>query len=282
MTRPDPPAPAADCHVHVFDPARFPYDRAAAYRPARHETAPVEQLLAVLDGSRLSHALVVTPTAGYGTNNAATAAAIAWHPARLKGIAVVTADAGELEIRRVKSQGFVGVRFDLTARGPGYLAGAGRRLLSILRDHDMVLTIQTEANALSRDMVDLLRREAGPVVFDHMARPDPSSGPGAPGFQTFLELSQIERVAVKLSGPFRFSRQGFPYTDADDYAALIIDAFGPERCVWGSDWPFVRMDHRIDYVPALAALERWLPDPADRRAVLWDTPSRLFGFTAVP
>ena len=282
MSHAEPPEPAADCHVHVFDPARFPYDRAAAYRPARHETAPVEQLLAVLDGSGMSHALVVTPTSGYGTNNAAAAAAIAGHPTRLKGIAVLTADAGELEIRRLKSQGFVGVRFDLTARGPDFLTGTGRRLLSILRDQDMVLAIQTEAEALSRGMIDLLRREAGPVVFDHMARPDPSLGPGGPGFRTFLELSQIERVAVKLSGPFRFSRQGYPYADADYYAARVIEAFGPQRCVWGSDWPFVRMDHRVDYAPARAALDRWLPDPADRRTVLWDTPSRLFGFAVVP
>ena len=48
--------------------------------------------------------------------------------------------------------------------------------------------------------------------------------------------------------------------------------------MWGSDWPFVRTDERIDYGPELACLQRWLPDEADRRKVLWDTPARLFGF----
>jgi predicted TIM-barrel fold metal-dependent hydrolase len=38
------------------------------------------------------------------------------------------------------------------------------------------------------------------------------------------------------------------------------------------------MDERMDYGPPLVCLRRWLPDPGDRRAVLWDTPSRLFGF----
>jgi hypothetical protein len=38
------------------------------------------------------------------------------------------------------------------------------------------------------------------------------------------------------------------------------------------------VDERIDYGPPLTCLQRWLPDAADRRRVLWETPSRLFGF----
>ena len=38
----------------------------------------------------------------------------------------------------------------------------------------------------------------------------------------------------------------------------------------------------MDYGPPLVCLQRWLPDPADRRAVLWDTPARLFGFAVDP
>ena len=63
--------PAADCHVHLFDPTRFPYGDAASYRPAPHETATVDQLLGVLDAHAISHALLVTPTSGYGSDNAA-------------------------------------------------------------------------------------------------------------------------------------------------------------------------------------------------------------------
>jgi predicted TIM-barrel fold metal-dependent hydrolase len=47
----------------------------------------------------------------------------------------------------------------------------------------------------------------------------------------------------------------------------------------GSDWPFVRFERRTDYGPQLMLLERWLTGEKDRRKVLWDTPSRWFGFT---
>jgi len=58
----------------------------------------------------------------------------------------------------------------------------------------------------------------------------------------------------------------------------LIDAFTLDNCVWGSDWPFVRIPRRLDYGPALALLERWLPNQDDRRRVLWHTPARWFGF----
>jgi hypothetical protein len=61
-------------------------------------------------------------------------------------------------------------------------------------------------------------------------------------------------------------------------AARLLDAYGPEHCVWGSDWPFLRAPERIDYGTLLTLLEHLIPDPGARRAVLWETPRRLFGF----
>jgi predicted TIM-barrel fold metal-dependent hydrolase len=58
----------------------------------------------------------------------------------------------------------------------------------------------------------------------------------------------------------------------------LLEAFTPDRCMWGSDWPFLRAPERIDYGPVLVLVERLIPDPGDRRKVLWDTPMRLFGF----
>lgn len=75
-----------------------------------------------------------------------------------------------------------------------------------------------------------------------------------------------------------FCDHAYPYRDVDPFIAVAIEAYTLERCVWGSDWPFVRMDERMDYGPPLTCLPRWLPDPQDRRKVLWDTPARLFGF----
>ena len=58
----------------------------------------------------------------------------------------------------------------------------------------------------------------------------------------------------------------------------LLDAFTTDGCVWASDWPFVKATERIDYGPLLKLFEGLVPDPADRRKILWDTPRRWFGF----
>jgi predicted TIM-barrel fold metal-dependent hydrolase len=83
---------------------------------------------------------------------------------------------------------------------------------------------------------------------------------------------------VKLSGYSKFSRARYPHDDVRPHIAALLDAFTPERCVWASDWPFLRAPQRVDVGPLLTLLERLVPDAADRRKVLWDTPRRVLGF----
>ena len=98
-----------------------------------------------------------------------------------------------------------------------------------------------------------------------------------PGFAALLAFGREGNTIIKLSGPFRCSVEGYPYRDVDPFIEAAIAAFTLENCVWGSDWPFVRVEQRIDYGPQLFCLPRWLPDPKDRTKVLWENPARLFG-----
>ena len=70
----------------------------------------------------------------------------------------------------------------------------------------------------------------------------------------------------------------YPWEDSWPFVQALLEAFTPDRCMWGSDWPFLRAPERIDYGLILALIERLVPDPGDRRKVLWETPLRLFGF----
>ena len=48
-----------DCHIHVIDPARFPYVADTPYRPSGQEIAPAAHLVRVLDAHDVQHALIV-------------------------------------------------------------------------------------------------------------------------------------------------------------------------------------------------------------------------------
>ena len=50
-----------------------------------------------------------------------------------------------------------------------------------------------------------------------------------------LALAKLPNVAVKLSGAPSTSSQAYPYTNIHGYLRQIVEAFGPERCFWGTD-----------------------------------------------
>jgi len=50
-----------------------------------------------------------------------------------------------------------------------------------------------------------------------------------------LALARLPNVAVKLSGAPSYSSQPYPYRNIHDYLRRIIEAFGPDRCFWGTD-----------------------------------------------
>lgn len=47
------------------------------------------------------------------------------------------------------------------------------------------------------------------------------------------------QVYVKASALFRVSAQPYPYADACQGVKALVDAFGAERVMWGSDFPWV-------------------------------------------
>jgi len=270
---------AVDSHCHVFDTARFPYSPDALYRPPPHEAGTAAELAAVHDAHGISHALLVNPTSGYGYDNRCMQAALRASHGRFKGIARVRPDVDDDTLAALDVDGVIGVRIDLVGDGPVAAAHpAVPRLLARVRERGWQVHVQCEKDQLVA-AAPILRAGRVPLVIDHIGRPDAAAGLAQPGFQAVLALGG-DGHAIKLSGPFRFAPGPGPYAAADLYVAAAIDAFGVDRCVWGSDWPFLRPASRMDYGPVLSLLARWLPDERDRRRVLWDTPARLFGFSA--
>ncbi len=174
----------------------------------------------------------------------------------------------------------VGARFNLLFSHATSIRGeAGARLLARIRELGWFAQIYFRGDGLL-DALPVLRGSGVRIVVDHLGAPDTDQGLSQPGFQALLALGRSGNAAVKLSGAFRSSKQPWPHADLDPFVAALLDAFTPDNCVWGSDWPFVRFERRTDYGPQLMLLERWLPDGNDRRKVLWDAPSRWFGFAA--
>lgn len=268
--------PKIDCHCHILDPVHFPYQADTAYRPAGQETSTAGQFLNVLDFYGVRHALLVGPNSGYGTDSRPLFDAIERSNGRFKGIAVVPLDASTADLARLKARGIAGIAYNTTLLGVDYYLGSGD-LLSRLADLDMFLQIQLERDQLL-GLMPLIERSTVRILIDHCGRPTAEAGLDQPGFKALLALGRGGRASVKLSGYQKFSREPHPHKDVWPYVRALAEAFTLERCMWGSDWPFLKATERVDYGPLLKLATLLFPDAADRRKVFWDTPRRLFGF----
>jgi predicted TIM-barrel fold metal-dependent hydrolase len=270
--------PKIDCHCHVIDPVHFPYRLDARYRPSGQEIAPVEQLLRVMDRNGVRRALIVGTNSGYGEDLSPVFDALARHPDRFRGMAVVPNDMSARDLAHLKAAGFVGIAFNAAYHGVEYYLGAGD-LLNKLADLDLLLQVQAVAEQWTV-LAPMLERADVRLVIDHCGRPAPERGLDQPGFRAVLALGRSARAAVKLSGFGQFSKMRHPHEDARPYVEALLAAFTPARTVWGSDFPFLRATERVDYGPLLALAEDLMPDAAVRQTVLWNSPRALFGFPA--
>ncbi|WP_175687779.1 amidohydrolase family protein [Burkholderia anthina] len=269
-----------DCHCHVFDPARFPYRDDTPYRPVQQEIGTAAQFIRVMDAYRVRHALLVGPTSGYRTDNRCLIDALHTHEGRFRGVAVVDNDIGRAELAALRRAGVVGVAFNPAMEGIDLVTGAGA-LFALLADLGMIAQIQVAGDQMAA-LGPWLARQPAALVIDHCGRPHSDGGIGQAGFDALLRLAESGNASVKLSGWQKYSRGPHPYEDTWPYARALLRAFGPQHCVWGSDWPFLRAPERLDYGPLLTLFETIVPDAAIRRQIQWDTPRRLFGFDQRP
>ena len=91
------------------------------------------------------------------------------------------------------------------------------------------------------DGAELIRRNADTViVIDHLGllQPNEPPVPAEPwaDLPKLLALAAYPNVRVKISGACTLSRKPFPYEDIWEPVLRIIDAFGIDRCMWGTDW----------------------------------------------
>lgn len=263
------PDGAWDTHFHVIDSDHGFVEERSYTAP----DAPLENLLALHQALGIGRGVFIQVSA-HGTNNAAMLEALRATPS-YRGVAVVDDQVGEAELDQMHEAGVRGLRVNVLFGG-----GVGFELLRTLaarvadRGWHVQLLIDVSADEVPWSAIEALPCD---VVVDHMGHWDTGLGIDQPGFQRLLKLVSDGKAWVKLSGAERISRQKTPpFDDVVPVAQALIEA-GPERCVWGSDWPHVKlgvdMPNDGDLLDMLAL---WAPDEAQRRKILVDNPSCLY------
>jgi L-fuconolactonase len=104
-----------------------------------------------------------------------------------------------------------------------------------------------------------------PFVLDHIAKPLIKDGTMEPWCTQIRELAKAPNLMCKVSGIVtEADHQAWTSDDLRPYLDVIFEAFGPERLMWGSDWPvcllagsYERVFRVIDeYASVLSAEQR--------------------------
>jgi predicted TIM-barrel fold metal-dependent hydrolase len=229
-----------DAHVHVVsdDLARYPLNP-AGLPGAWYREAPVstEELLALMAAAGVDRAVLVQPMGAYRYDNRYAVESSARYPRQLATVCIVDMD-GEQPARSLRQWVHEG--------GAG-----GVRLFGIpdaaWLDDPRTFPVWEEAARLNVPVVvTILRHEiprllavvgrfpAVKVALDHCGFPDLSGGPPYSAARDLFALADFPNLYLKWSTPVLDAAA--MHGDPRDLIGHLVERFGPQRLIWGSDY----------------------------------------------
>ncbi len=277
------PVPVIDAHHHVWDPAV----RAQPWLDSADELAPLRRPFAVTDLTPLAAAAGVTATVVVQTvaepaetpellalarTGSLVAAVVGWADLTRPGIGDAIA-----ELRAAPGGEFLaGLRHPLLSEpDPGWLARPDvRRGLRALAAAGLTFDLVLQPGQLAAAVQAAAALPELIFVLDHLGNVDVTAGiaPDETWAASFGALAALPNTVCKLSGILGEA----PADQLRPYADLALAAFGPQRLMFGSDWPVctLRAGYR-DVVARAVALTASL-SPAEQAAILAGTARAVY------
>ena len=268
---------ACDTHMHICGPeSRFAYSQERIYTPP---DALLPSYLELTDKLGIGRVVFVQPSI-YGTDNSAMLDAMYASPLPCRGVAVVADDVNEQTLDELHEAGVRGVRLNLvdTADKNSTLPVDDIRALA-KRVAPLGWHIELLVHAHDHPQLDTQLAEL-PVdlVVGHLGYLRPGAETADPGFEALLRLLEAGRCWVKLTGPYRLTREALPYAAVRPFAKALIRT-APERLLWGSDWPHVMVKTPMPNDGQLLDLFfAWAGEADVARRILVDNAADLYDF----
>lgn len=232
----------------IIDSQVHAYERNHPGRPwAGFLTGPDEvtgdAMVAAMEAVGVAGAVLVSPFSLYGYDASYALEVYKQHPGRfglVKPVNPTDPAVAETIADWAVTPGTIGIRLMLQRDAATDPADPGlNRVLAAAARHNLPVNIMGTGR-LEQVAQMVARNPQTQVVVDHLGLPQPFEPPAPPepfaDLPKLLALAQYAHVAVKISGACTLSHAPFPFPDIWDPLARIFDAFGLQRCLWGTDW----------------------------------------------
>lgn len=273
-----------DSQVHVYEPdspAR-PWAPITGPFPMPSSVTGKEQIEA-MDASGVDGAILVSPWALYRDDPSYVTEAQNEFPDRFRAVSPVdwsSPGAREFVDDWASHPGSVGIR--LMAASDAFVATDPQVKAIVERAARRGLVVCVFCWGYLRVMVDLARAYPDvQFVVDHLGLTQPITLPHLENpfgdLSAVTDLAAFPNVAIKVSGACTLSARPFPFDDLWEPLGRIFDAFGIDRCMWGSDW--TRTLDFVAYADEVVAFREHLPlSASDRAALMGASAGRIFGW----
>ena len=243
-----------------------------------------DDMVKAMDAVGVDGALLISVYAIYRFDDSYAVAVHKAHPGRFALIKPVNANdpaVAETIADWAKRDGTVAIRIMMRPEISTDPADPGiNNVLAAAAKHHMPVNMQCWGRL---DQVAALaaRNPDTSMVIDHLGQQQPFYPP-APAepwkdLPKLLALARLKNVTVKITGACTLSHEKFPYKDIWDPLGRILDTFGLERCMWGTDW--TRATALLTYkegVDAFRVSDR-LSD-SDRAVLMGGTLQKVYGW----
>jgi predicted TIM-barrel fold metal-dependent hydrolase len=227
-----------DAQVHLWkaDAPELPWVRPPPQMP---EPFTIEKAVALMDEAGVDRVVIVTP-ALLGHNNSYSLEAAKRYPGRFAVMGRIEQNnpqAAALLPKWKEQPGMLGVRVSFLGATAAWLNdGTADWIWPAAEKAGLPIMFLTTVNSAYFGRV-AERHPRLTLIADHMGVSGDAvkAGKRDEAFAQTLALAKFPNVSVKLSAIGNFSDEPFPFRDATPYIRRLVDAFGPQRCYWGTD-----------------------------------------------
>lgn len=291
-----------DSHLHVWgtssDVNSYPFFQNPP--DSLKDSASFDQLVVKhMETKGVDGALIIQPI-NYKFDHSYVINAIQKHPTKFKGMLLHDPSLSEIDaISRLEDltlKGFVGVRFnpylwprkeskDADDESEWEPMSSGSGLAVYKRCAELRVPVGIMCfQGLSlhyKDVCNLLQSSPETImILDHFGFTFLDDN-GNNAFQQLLSLEKYPTVIVKISALFRLKDPSPVYENVYKERFLpLFETFGPERLMYGSDFPFV-LEQSSQY-SIHKVISSWIPNKSDRLKVLSGNAERIFGPWGTP
>lgn len=255
------PRGAWDSHMHVVDPDNYVLAPGAVYRPRSHT---LDAALSFESSVGIDNIVLVQPSI-YGHDNSCLLDALRQLGPR-RGRGVVSFDpaaTSESQLREWHDLGVRGVRVNIQSIGAVVdsttLAGILRRYADAVRPLNWVVQVYVPM-WLIEPLESIIPTLNVRFCIDHMGSPSLKDATSVDpydlaGFKSLVRLLQGDHTFIKLSAPYRMSKNG-GHIDLEPIAREIVRLKGTSKVVFATDWPHTRFEG-LDIRPWMEAILDW-------------------------